>query len=450
MVRGSLDSDPIPRRDREEKVVAKTAAHLIWFLFTLNVFSYLDRINIGFAALTMNRTLGLTATAFGFASTIFYIGYIFFEIPSNLLFVKFGGRKWLARIMVTWGFVSAATFLVTSAHQLYLARFLLGIAEAGFIPGVLLYMTYWFPESHRARLISRFYIGQPMALALGSFVSGFILDFHSALGFEAWRWLFLIEGLPSIILGVVAYFYLCDRPADAKWLTPEDKLVLGDLLKRDDPIPLLEPAAKPSVLGEIMSIDVWLLALAYFGLVNTLNANGTWTPQIIREAVQHLSFSFVGLLSALPPVVAIATMLLWGIFSDRTQERYWTTIAGFMVSAGGWLVIASTMNPELRVIGLVLSTAGSAGSTPTFWTLPNKVLSPAARPAGIAFICSVGLIGSAVSPLMIGVLRDITGSFAAGMLYVAGMLLMAVCSILAVRYRSRWNPNLSLQEKTVS
>lgn len=422
--------------DSERAVIAKVAKRLIWFLFIVNVFAYLDRINIGFAALTMNKALGLSATEFGFASTIFYIGYIAFEIPSNLLLVRFGARTWLARIMVTWGLASTATMLVSSDVQLYIVRLLLGIAEAGLIPGVLLYLTYWFPESHRARFNGRFLIGQPVALALGSFVSGVMLDLHGLMGLDGWRWLFLVQGIPSVILGIATYFYLSDKPANAKWLSADEKKTLINMIERED-LSNSGHVGRQSVASQVFSPDVLLLSVAYFGLVAALNSNGTWTPQILREAAQHVSFTSIGLLSAIPPLVGIVAMLSWSTFSDRTQERTWSSVAAFLVTIVGWCVIVLAPGPELRVLGLALTTGGAAAAQPVFWALPNKVLTPSARPAGIAFICTIGLIASAVSPLIIGFLRDMTGSFTSGLMYVAAMVFVGMICILVSHARQR-------------
>jgi MFS transporter, ACS family, 4-hydroxyphenylacetate permease len=411
--------------------IRKVWLRLIPFLFVLYIFNYLDRINIGFAALSMNKDLALTATTFGLANSIFYIGYVACEIPSNLLMVRYGARVWIARILISWGLASAATMLVVGPNSLYIVRFLVGVLEAGFVPGVLLYLTYWIPNSHRARANGYLMMAQPVAMALGAGVSGLILDnLNGALGLQGWRWLFLLEGLPAVILGVIAYVYLTDKPKKAAWLDEPEKNTLT-LLLADDQL-ASGRQSKISVWRQVTEPRILLLALAYFCLVNTINANATWIPTIVREVLKAYSLSQVGFVTAIPAICALILMPLWTRSSDRMQERVWHVVAALAMAAGGWLLVIFFPEPELRLVGLIFTVSGAFCAMCTFWTLPQSLLSEAARPAGIGLISAVGLLGSAVSPAVIGFLRDLTGNFSAGLFYVTALLVVSIALVLMV------------------
>lgn len=297
----------------------KVFRRLIFFLFACYVVAYLDRVNIGFAALSMNKDLGLTAAMFGLANTIFYIGYFVCEVPSNLLMVRVGARLWIARIMVTWGIASILTLFAVGPLSLYAIRLVVGIAEAGFVPGVLLYLTYWFPQSSRGRATATFMIAQPIAIGFGSFLSGLIMSgTDRAFGLAGWQWLFILEGLPSVLLGVLVLFYLPDRPADAKWLNADEKAALQAQIAAEAPAPV----HGHSNWRGVWSLPLGLLMLAYFGLVTSLNGLATWSPLIVREVLGGTTYIFrVGLISAIPGVIAAIVMPLWGTSSDRRQER---------------------------------------------------------------------------------------------------------------------------------
>jgi ACS family 4-hydroxyphenylacetate permease-like MFS transporter len=421
----------VPEEPNAETVLRKVSRRLIPFLFLLYVFAYLDRINIGFAALSMNRDLGLTATMFGIANTIFYVGYFLFEIPSNLMLARLGARIWIPRIMITWGIASTATMFASTPASLYVIRFLVGVAEAGFVPGVLLYLTYWFPPSHRGRANAVFMIAMPVTIAFGASISGLILQWGDGLlGVAGWRWLFLVEGLPSLVLGAVAAFYLTSRPADAKWLTEPEKTALEASLAGTEPAPFGKGAFR-----EILGRDVVLLSIAYFGLTMTLNTNATWTPTIAREALEGSSFSFVGLVVAIPAFVTVLLMPLWSARSDRKGERTWHIVLPMTLAALGWLLVAAAPSPWSRFVGLVWVSIGAFTAMAVFWTVPQAILSAPARPAGIAFISSCGILASATSPLLVGRLRDLTGSFTASILFVAVVLVAAAGLVFLVRTR---------------
>jgi ACS family 4-hydroxyphenylacetate permease-like MFS transporter len=416
----------------EEQVIKKAFRRLITFLFILCIFAQLDRSNIGFAALSMNKDLRLTATMFGFANTIFYIGYFLCEIPSNMLLAKYGPRRWIARILITWGIASTATMFATSSTSLYGFRLLLGIAEAGFIPGTFLFLTYWFPASYRARATGLFLIAQPVTMAIGSSVSGLILQHGSgSWGLSGWRWLFLIEGAPTIILGIITYFYLSDSPAKAKWLTEAEQLALQRRLQREQSSTTsYSPGGKP--WREVFSRDVILCALIYFGVMAEVNTNVTWTPQIVREVIKAHGLSYVGLFIAIPAICTVLVMPLWSRHSDHKMERTWHLVLPRGLAAFGWVVVAFVQAPDLRMIGLIFCSVGAFVAQAIFWTIPPHVLSPAGRPVGLAFISSCGVLAASASPLIIGYLKDLTHTWIASLMCIAVFLVAAAVIVFFV------------------
>jgi MFS transporter, ACS family, 4-hydroxyphenylacetate permease len=417
----------------DDRVFRKVFRRLIFFLFILLVVSHMDRINIAFAALTMNKDLGLSAAAFGMSVTVFYAAYALFEIPSNLMLAKVGARLWIARIMITWGLASAATMLAVGMWSLYGIRTLVGMAEAGFLPGILLYLTYWFPRTCRARANALFIMGIPATIAIASTLSGFILQMDGFLGLAGWRWLFLLEGLPAIILGIVCLFYLVDGPAHAKWLTEDEKREIASRLERDRAFEQ-NAVTKRSILTQLGSLNVVLLSATYFGLVTSLSANSTWVPQIVQEVAHGASYVVIGLLTALPAVLTVALMPLWGASSDRRNERDWHLRIAMLLATIGWILVMAVDHPAVRYLGLVFVSIGSFCGLLTFWTLPVSaaILSPDARPAGIALINCIGIGGgSAIGPFVIGYLKDLTGSFTTGLVYVVAMLIVGmICATL--------------------
>ena len=418
-------------------VFRKVFRRLIWFLFILLVVSFIDRINVAFAALTMNRALGLSATAFAMSITVFYVAYALFEVPSNLILAKVGARLWIARIMITWGFASAATMFAVDAWSLFGLRALVGAAEAGFLPGILLYLTYWFPRSCRARANALFIMGIPATIAIASTISGFILQMDGWLGLAGWQWLFLLEGLPAVVFGVICLFYLDDSPVRAKWLSDEEKHEIMARLEQDRALEESEHN-KRSVLSQLGSRNVVLLCAAYFGLISSLNANSTWVPQIVHGLTPGASYAVIGLLTALPAILTVAIMPSWGASSDRRNERVWHLRIALLLAAAGWLLVIGSHVAIARYLGLVLVSAGSFCALLTFWTIPVAILSPAARPAGIAFVNTIGIGGgSAISPLVIGYLKDLTGGFTSGLIYVVVMLIMSVICVTIVAAQMR-------------
>ena len=417
----------------EQQVIRKVSRHLLWFLFLLFVFSFLDRINIGFAGLTMMQDLGLSGTQFGFATTLFYIGYIACSIPSNIILARLGARRWIGSIMIAWGLASTATMFASSPASLYLLRFLVGVTEAGFLPGMLLYLTYWFPGAYRARANALFMIAMPVTAAIGSALSGLILGLDGHWGLSGWQWLFLLEGMPSVLLGLAVYGYLDDAPGKANWLSRLEQQALARMLEAEKPA--LAPAAnpvKPSVLAEMCSPTVLKFGLAYFCLVNTLAMVAVWTPLIVKSFNSGASNTQIGLLAAIPQVCTVIGMIAWGRRSDRLQERRWHIVWPMLLSAAGWLITAYAGHPMLQLLGICMASTGAYTAMSVFWTTPDGALSFAARAIGIAVINATGNIGSALNPVVVGWLKDVTHSFATGLLYASALLVAGALIVLTL------------------
>ncbi|MGP2684025.1 4-hydroxyphenylacetate permease [Serratia marcescens] len=415
----------------EQSVIKKLFRRLIIFLFVLFVFSFLDRINIGFAGLTMGKDLGLSSTMFGLAATLFYVTYVIFGIPSNMMLSRVGARRWIATIMVLWGIASTCTMFATGPTSLYVLRMIVGITEAGFLPGILVYLTYWFPAFYRARANALFMIAMPVTMAIGSLVSGYILALDGVMNLKGWQWLFLLEGIPSVLLGVVVWFYLDDTPAKAKWLTDEEKASLKAMMEADK-LQLVQPNGpsshralqQRSLWREIFTPIVLMYTLAYFCLTNTLSAINIWTPQILQSFNQASSNVTIGILAAIPQICTIAGMVWWSKRSDRLQERKHHTALPYLFAAAGWLLASATDHSLIQLLGIVMASVGSFTAMAIFWTTPDQSISLEARAVGIAVINATGNIGSALSPLLIGWFKDMTGSFNSGLYFVSALLIV--------------------------
>ncbi|HCD1612925.1 TPA: 4-hydroxyphenylacetate permease [Serratia marcescens] len=415
----------------EQSVIKKLFRRLIIFLFVLFVFSFLDRINIGFAGLTMGKDLGLSSTMFGLAATLFYVTYVIFGIPSNMVLSRVGARRWIATIMVLWGIASTCTMFATGPTSLYVLRMIVGITEAGFLPGILVYLTYWFPAFYRARANALFMIAMPVTMAIGSLVSGYILALDGVMNLKGWQWLFLLEGIPSVLLGVVVWFYLDDTPAKAKWLTDEEKASLKAMMEADK-LQLVQPNGpsshralqQRSLWREICTPIVLMYTLAYFCLTNTLSAINIWTPQILQSFNQGSSNVTIGILAAIPQICTIAGMVWWSKRSDRLQERKHHTALPYLFAAAGWLLASATDHSLIQLLGIVMASVGSFTAMAIFWTTPDQSISLEARAVGIAVINATGNIGSALSPLLIGWFKDMTGSFNSGLYFVSALLIV--------------------------
>ncbi|CAI3806170.1 Putative tartrate transporter [Pseudomonas sp. MM221] len=414
------------RSSPQNAVMRKVSRRLLGFLFLCFVLSFLDRINIGFAGLTMMGDLGLSSTQFGMATTLFYIAYIACGIPSNMALARVGARKWIGSLMIAWGLASTATLFATDASSLYLLRILVGITEAGFLPGVLLYLTFWFPAAYRARANALFMIAMPFTAGFGSALSGLILGLDGVWGLHGWQWLFLLEGLPSVIMGFVVFGYLNDTPQQARWLSPEDKQHLQHALAADNSPSNRTAEDEPTgLLREMLSPTVLMFSLVYFCLVNTLAMIAVWTPLIIKSiSATDSSNSTIGILAMIPQVCTIIGMVVWGLHSDRSQERKWHLVLPMLMAAAGWMFAAYGGNPMVQLCGICMAATGSYTAMSIFWTTPDQALTFKARAIGIAVINAFGNIGSALNPLVVGWLRDLTHSFTAGIVYATVLLVV--------------------------
>jgi MFS transporter, ACS family, tartrate transporter len=420
--------DPI-----EKRTIAKVSRRLIPFLMLCYFIAYLDRVNVGFAALTMNRDLGISATAYGFGAGIFFFSYFLFEVPSNLALERFGARKWIARIMMSWGILSGCTAFVTGEYTFYLVRVLLGIAEAGFFPGIIFYLTLWFPGVYRARIVGWFMAAIPLSSVLGFPVSGMIMGMDGIGGLAGWQWLFIIEAGPAVILAVVVWFYLTDRPAAAQWLEPDERAWLDKRLANE--ARQKEEVHGISVLQALFNPKVLALSLVYFGAVATNYGTAFWLPQIVREF--GLSNVATGFVSAIPYIVGTIGMVLWGRRSDQKLERKWHAAFPFLIAAIG--IAGSTLldDPVLKMAALSLGAFGVFAVLPVFWTFPTAFLSGAAAAAGIAAINSIGNLAGFFGPFVMGWLKDLTGSFATGLWAIAGCAVMGMVLVLLLKHDTR-------------
>jgi D-galactonate transporter len=413
----------------EARTIRKLRIRILPFVFLLLFVAQLDRSNIGFAALTMNKELGISSQQFGLLFGIFFFGYFLFEIPSNLLLHKIGARIWIARILITWGAVAALTGFVQTAHQLYTARFLLGLAEAGYFPGIALYLTYWFPQREQARALALLIAANPVTGILGAPVSGLILDHVHWLGVSSWRWLLILEGVPAIILGFLTYFVLPSRPQEAKFLTAEEKGWIQSELGGEERQKLEQH--KYSVFQAMASGRVWHLALIYFGMMIGYYALQSWTPQLVKSLSSLDSNSMIGLLVMIPNLVGLAAMMIVSRSSDRKLERRYHVAIPAIAAAGALVLLGGTRSPFYSVALLCLLAAGIYSHFGPFWALPSEFLTGYSAAAGIALINSVGNLGGFAGPYMIGAITMRTGNLYAG-LAIAGVPLFISATLVLV------------------
>ena len=422
-------SDRIPANGFENATYRKVTRRLIPFLVLCYVVSYLDRINVGFAKLQMLGDLGFSETIFGLGAGIFFIGYFFFEVPSNIILHRVGARLWIARIMITWGFVSAATLLVKTPLEFYGVRFLLGLAEAGFFPGIILYLTYWYPAHRRAKMVATFMVAIPLSGIIGGPVSGFIMQFLAGKsGWPGWKWLFLLESLPAILIGLLTIFYLDSGVRRAKWLTNEEK----DLLEQNIAAESREKVEHPTLGAVFIDRRVWLMCWIFFSCAMGQYALTFWMPTLIRTAGIQGVLS-VGLVTAIPYLVTAITMVLVGASADRNRERRWHLAVPMVVGAGGLILsVLAGKQTALAVFFLSVAAAGVISSAPMFWSLPTAFLSGAAAAAGIAAVNSVGNLAGFLSPYMVGWLKDLTHSDRDAMLCLTVILVAGAATVFAV------------------
>ena len=429
---GSSFSTLIPPESGLESATLRTVTRrLIPFLFVLYVVSFLDRVNVGFAALQMNRDLGLSSAVYGFGAGIFFIGYSLFEVPSNLILARTGARVWIARIMVTWGLIATAMMFVRGPVSFYVLRFLLGIAEAGFFPGIIFYLSQWFPSEARARAVARFMIAIPISGVIGGPISGALLNLNGWLGLTGWQWLFLLEGLPAVFLGFIVLRYLPDRPEEAKWLKQEQRDWLVSRLATERRRCIEHHGY--SVVRALSSGVVWRLGLLVFLSISFGQyALSLWLPQIVG-AMSGFSNVQVGFISSIPNLVAAIAMPIVASYSDRSGERCFFIAGGSVVAVVGFLGCALAQSPGLALVFLSLASAGLLSSHGPFWPLPSKFLSGPAAAGAIALINSLANLSGFAGPYAIGLLNAATGNFRSSFLLLALAPLAGL--VLALRLR---------------
>lgn len=419
-----------------QRTVRKVARRLVPFMGLLYFVNFLDRTNIGFAKLTMSEDLGLSETMYGVAAGVFFIGYLLLEVPSNLALVKFGARRWMARIMITWGVVASAMAFVPNAETLYVLRFLLGVAEAGFFPGMIFYLTYWFPRRERAKITAMFMVAIPVSSVLGAPISTAIIQYGDGfLGLDGWRLMFLFEGIPAILLAFVTWFYLTDRPAKASWLAEDERAWLTKTMQAEQEHtakrfhwPLRRSLTNPRILA---------LAVVYFGVVYGLYALSFFLPTIVAGFSEtfNTDFSLVqtGLIVAVPYLIGTVAMVLWSRHSDRTQERVWHTSGPIALGAVSIPVALYLGSPFAVMVAVSVTAIGIFSALPVFWSLPSAFLVGAGAAGGIALINSLGNLSGFAAPYITGALSDATGDNKSGLWVVGGAMMISAVLALVLR-----------------
>jgi ACS family tartrate transporter-like MFS transporter len=419
--------------DQDKLLEAATMRRVTWRLMPFLVFAYLlcyiDRVNVGFASLQMNKAVGIDPKIYGLGAGIFFIGYFLLEVPSNLALERFGARKWIARIMLSWGVVSGAFALISGPTSFLVLRFLLGVAEAGFFPGIILYMTYWYPAEYRAKMVGIFMVAIPVAGLIGSPISGAILGMDGVLGLGGWQWIFILEALPTIVLGVMAFAYLTDRPANATWLTAEQKAWLIAKLEAERRRTARVPHM--SVWKVLANKYVLIMALVYAGAAGASTSLALWMPQLVKSF--GLTNFETGLVNAVPFGIAAVWMILWGRSSDRSGERVWHNALPLM-----WMVLAllatflaiGHMWPMIALLTLIA--AGTYASKGPFWALSSEWLGPAVAAAGLAQINALGNLSGFFFNYAIGWIKDETGSFPMALLPIAAVATIGTICLLAI------------------
>lgn len=424
-------SAPGPVADLERRVARKLELRILPFVGLLYLVSFLDRSNVGFAAFSMNKAIGLTPTTFGFGSGLFFVGYIAFQVPSNLMMLRVGARVWIARVVVAWGVASMASAFVAGPHSFYATRLLLGVAEAGLFPGTILYLSLWFPARQRAAAVAIFMAAAPLSTAIGSPISGALMELPRFAGLANWQWLYILEALPAILLGFVTLKVLTDTPEQAAWLSAEECAWLKKTLAAER----VESATHRSNLAAVWAVlrepRVVALAMVYSGTSAGLYAIGFWAPLLIKQS--GFSAMTVGWLNALPGVVAVVGMVLWARHSDATLERAWHSAIPCMLGCIGLVWAGYAQAAPAVIAALAVASFGVNGPKGPLWAIPSEFLSGASAAAGIALINSLGNVGGFVGPLVIGWLKDRWGSYAGGLTAVGVMMALSAALMLAMR-----------------
>jgi MFS transporter, ACS family, tartrate transporter len=412
-------------------VEQSTMRKVYWRLLPLCVLTYflcyLDRINVGFAALTMNKDLGLDAATYGMAAGAFFWGYFLFEVPSNIILEKVGARLWIARIMVTWGVLSGATAFCVGPWSFLTVRFLLGLAEAGLFPGMILFFTYWFPDRHRARIVAGFTVALPLAVAAGAPMSTALLGLNGLWGLAGWKLMFLAEAAPTVLVGIFILFFVTDRPSVAHWLSDEERGWLIATL--DTERGLIEAKRKVSLWRSFWDPKILLLTLNYFGIVGASLGMLLFLPQMVKQL--GLTTMQIGWVTMIPYICGAISMLVWGFISDRMGERRWNLFGACVVATVGLIIAAQTIGSAWAVVGMSIAAIGFYGSKGPFWSMPSMILTGTAAASGIAWINAIGNLGGFFGPTAVGLAKSYTGSFAGGLYALAAFsLLSAVVSAL--------------------
>jgi MFS transporter, ACS family, tartrate transporter len=423
----TADSSPDAAQEAVlQSAIGKAALRFVPLLTIAYLFNYLDRTSVGIAALTMNQQLGLTASQFGLAGGILFLSYSVFEIPSNLLLYRYGARRWLARIMISWGLVSAANAFVIGPHSFYGARFLLGLAEAGFFPGVTFFLAAWFPAQYRTRILAWFLIGIPASALIGAPVGSMLLQMDGILGLAGWQWVFILLSIPCIPIGFLTLHLLADRPEDAAWLTPEERGVLRNVLSSE-----VRERPHSSLLAALGDVRVLVLAAIQFGFTLGSYGIGIWLPLILRE--YHLSNFAIGWTVAVPYLFASIGMIVWARYVDRTGRRLVNLAIACLLGGAGLLAPILSGSLAMALVGFSLALIGVSAARAVFWTLPTRFLTGVAAAGGLAFINSIGTVGGFAGPSMMGWLREFSGSYAFGLAAVAAIMAAAAVASLSLK-----------------
>ena len=412
----------------QRSTMRKVYLRLLPFAVLSYVLAYVDRINVSFAGLTMRGDLGMSAATFGFAVGMFYWGYSIFEVPSNVVLEKVGARIWIARIMITWGVLAGLTAAVSGSTGFAIVRFLLGVAEAGFFPGIIFYFTYWFPSRHHAQIVSGFMIGLPVAVALGAPISTALLDLDGLFGLRGWQIMYIAEAIPTVAIGVLTYFVLTDRPQQAKFLTEEERNWLVATIAAERRA--TEAVRKFTLWEALYNPKVLLLALNYLGIVTASLGMLLFIPQIIKSLGNYSNMT-VGWLTMIPYICGAIAMVAWGRISDRMNERRWNLFLGCVLSTVGLVIAGMTMGTWGALVGMSIAAMGFYGSKGPFFAMPPMFLSGPALAAGIAWINSIGNLGGFFGPSYVGLMKDLTGGYAGGLygLALLGLVAAIICAL---------------------
>ena len=415
-------------RTLERSTMRKVYLRLLPFAVLSYVLAYIDRINVSFAGLTMRGDLGMSAGTFGFAVGMFYWGYFIFEVPSNVILEKVGARIWIARIMITWGILAGLTAMVTGSTSFAIVRFLLGVAEAGFFPGIILYFTYWFPSHHHARIVSGFLVGLPVAVAIGAPISTGLLGLDGLFGLRGWQVMYIAEAIPTVVIGVITFFVLTDRPEQARFLTAEERNWLVTTIAAERRA--TEAVRKFTLWQALYNPKVLLLALNYLGIVTASLGMLIFIPQMIKSLGDYSNMT-VGWLTMIPYTCGAIAMVVWGRISDRMNERRWNLFIGCVFSTVGLVIAGMTMGTWWALVGMSIAAMGFYGSKGPFFAMPPMFLSGAGLAAGIAWINSIGNLGGFFGPWYVGIMKDLTGSYAGGLygLALLGLIAAIVCAL---------------------